>query len=158
MSIKLNSSAFVNGAAIPKRFTEDGDDVSPPLNWEFLPPATKEIALVCDDPDAPSKDPWVHWVIYKLPADLRQLPEGVPAEAQLASPKGALQGLNSWPSGKIVGYRGPAPPGGTHHYHFRLYALDAPIALQAKATKAALLKAMTGHVLAAGELVGTYTR
>jgi Raf kinase inhibitor-like YbhB/YbcL family protein len=158
MTIRLTSGAFEAGAAIPKKFTEDGDDVSPPLNWDNLPPGAKELALICDDPDAPSKEPWVHWVLYKIPADVRELPEGVATSERLESPSGALQGLNSWPSGRTVGYRGPAPPSGTHHYHFRLYALDAPLTLDAKATKTALLKAMKGHVLAEGELVATYKR
>jgi Raf kinase inhibitor-like YbhB/YbcL family protein len=158
MTIKLTSSAFAADEAIPKKYTEDGDDVSPPLSWDSVPPGTKEFALVCDDPDAPSQEPWVHWVIYKVPADVRELPEHVTADEKPKTPKGALQGVNSWRSGKTVGYRGPAPPSGTHHYHFRIYALDAPLKLAGKATKSALLKAMQGHVLAEGELIGTYMR
>ncbi len=158
MAIKLTSSAFNAGAAIPKKYTEDGDDISPPLSWDSVPPGTNELALVCDDPDAPSKEPGVHWVLYKLPGDLRELPEGVPPDERLKSPAGALQGVNSWPSGRTVGYRGPAPPSGTHHYRFRLYALDASIKLEAKATKSALLKAIKGHVVAEGALVGIYKR
>lgn len=158
MTIRLTSSAFETGGAIPKKYTEDGDDISPPLTWDKLPPGTKELALICDDPDAPSKEPWVHWVLYKIPAEVRELPEGVETGERLETPPGALQGLNSWPSGRTVGYRGPAPPGGTHHYHFRMYAVDAPLTLEAKATKNALLKAMKGHILAEGELVGTYKR
>ncbi len=158
MTIQLKSSAFEAGAAIPKKYTEDGDDVSPPLAWDNVPAGTKELALICDDPDAPSKDPWVHWVLYKLPSDVRELPEGVATDEKLDSPPGALQGINSWTSGRTVGYRGPAPPSGTHHYHFRLYALDSPLKLEAKANKAAVLRAMKGHILAEGELAGTYKR
>ncbi|HUY32352.1 MAG TPA: YbhB/YbcL family Raf kinase inhibitor-like protein [Pirellulales bacterium] len=158
MTIPLESSAFQAGAAIPDKYAEDGDDISPPLAWDNVPPGTKEFALICDDPDAPSKEPWVHWVLYKIPGEVRELPEGVPADERLGSPPGALQGVNSWPSGRTVGYRGPAPPSGTHHYHFRLYALDALLKLEAKANKAEVLKAMKGHVLAEGELMGTYKR
>lgn len=160
MSIQVSSNAFKAGAPIPKKYSEDGEDVSPPLAWQNVPEGTKELALICDDPDAPTPEPWVHWILYKIPADVRELPEGVPTDAELKSPAGALQGLNSWPSGRKVGYRGPAPPSkhGTHHYHFRLYALDAPLSLDAKADKKALLAAMKGHILAEGEIVGTYQR
>jgi Raf kinase inhibitor-like YbhB/YbcL family protein len=160
MSIHLSSSAFKAGAAIPEKYSEDGDDVSPPLAWQDVPQETKELALICDDPDAPTPEPWVHWILYKIPADVRKLPEGVPTDAELKSPAGARQGLNSWPSGRTIGYRGPAPPPkhGTHHYHFRLYALDAPLSLDAKPDKKTLLAAMKGHILAEGEIVGTFER
>ncbi|HUY93612.1 MAG TPA: YbhB/YbcL family Raf kinase inhibitor-like protein [Pirellulales bacterium] len=160
MTIELSSDAFSQGAKIPRKFTGDGQDVSPPLRWQNVPPDVREFALICDDPDAPSPEPWVHWVLYKIPADVRELPEGLPAEVRLKSPHGALQGLNSWPSGRTVGYRGPAPPRGhgTHHYHFRLYALDTTLHLPAQSDKHALLKAIAGHILAEGELIGTYER
>ncbi len=160
MILEVTSAAFTSGAEIPKKYTEDGKDLSPPLHWDHAPAGTKEFALICDDPDAPTPEPWVHWVLYKIPANVHALPEGLSAEAQLTSPAGALQGLNSWRAGRMVGYRGPAPPRGhgTHHYHFRLYALNAPLALAAKADKKTLLKAMKGYVLAEGELVGTYER
>lgn len=160
MSIRVTSNAFQAGAAIPKKYSEDGDDVSPALSWENVPQGTKELALICDDPDAPTSEPWVHWVLYKIPADVRELPEGVAVDAELKSPAGARQGLNSWPSGRKIGYRGPAPPQkhGTHHYHFRVYALDAPLDLAAEADKKQLLAAMQGHILAEGEIVGTYER
>jgi Raf kinase inhibitor-like YbhB/YbcL family protein len=155
--ISITSSAMANGQPVPQKYTSDGRNVSPPLSWTNLPKGTKELALICDDPDAPSAEPWVHWVIYKLSANLTSLPENVPHEAKLASPPGALQGKNSWGS---IGYRGPEPPRGhgVHHYHFRLYALDAPLQVQSGLDKTALLKAMTEHVLAEGELVGTYER
>lgn len=135
--------------------------MSPPLVWSNLPKGTKELALICDDPDAPRKTPWVHWVIYKIPAKATGLLEGVPREKQLKQPAGAVQGLNSWDDNN-VGYRGPMPPvgHGPHHYHFKLYALDAPLDASVKAglDKDGLLKAMQGHILAQGELIGTYER
>lgn len=160
MSITVSSSAFAAGARIPKPFTGDGEDVSPPLHWEGIPAGAQELALICDDPDAPTAEPWVHWVIYKLPAALRDLPQGIPAGARLDKPLAALQGRNSWNAGRTIGYRGPAPPPGhgVHHYHFRLYALDCELNLNPGCDKKALLRAMDGHVLAHGELVGTYQR
>ena len=160
MTINLTSTAFADGAAIPKKYTGDGQDVSPNLNWSDLPDGTKQLALICDDPDAPVEEPWVHWVIYHIPPDTKELPEGVPPEPKLAKPPEALQGKNSWPSGRTLGYRGPAPPKGhgTHHYHFKLYAIDKELGLDAGATKKQLQSAMKGHVLAQGELVGTYER
>jgi Raf kinase inhibitor-like YbhB/YbcL family protein len=158
--ITVTSEAFKSGAAIEKKYTEDGSDVSPPISWQNVPEGSKELALICDDPDAPTSEPWVHWVLYKIPADATSLPEGLPADAELKSPAGARQGKNSWKTGRTVGYRGPAPPKGhgVHHYHFRVYALDASLSLAAKADKKELLAAMKGHVLAEGELVGTYER
>jgi len=160
MSITVSSSAFAEGERIPKPFTGDGQDVSPPLRWEGIPEGAKELALICDDPDAPTAEPWVHWVIYKLPAALREFPQGMPAGARLDKPLAALQGRNSWNAGRTIGYRGPAPPPGhgVHHYHFRLYALDCELAVNPGLDKKTLLRAMDGHVLAEGELVGTYQR
>lgn len=161
MTITLTSEGFSEGQTIPKRHTGDGDDLSPPLRWSGVPSETKQMALICDDPDAPTDQPWVHWVIYQLPPDLAGLPEGVAASPRLEQPAaGILQGRNSWPSGRTIGYRGPAPPPGhgVHHYHFKLYALDQPLDLQPGVDKATLLRAMEGHILAQGELVGTYSR
>jgi Raf kinase inhibitor-like YbhB/YbcL family protein len=157
MSLTLQTTAFANGQAIPVRFTGDGADVSPELTWTEPPAGTKELAMIIDDPDAPTPEPWVHWVIYKLPADVRSLAEGIPTKPALDRPSGAVQGKNSWGT---VGYRGPAPPKGhgTHHYHFRLYALDAQLHDAAGLDKNALLKQMKGHILAQAELVGTYQR
>jgi Raf kinase inhibitor-like YbhB/YbcL family protein len=158
-TIKVRSTAFEDGQPIPKTFTEDGQDVSPPLAWDGVPEGTKEMALICDDPDAPTAKPWVHWVIYKIPATVRELPEGLPTDARLGTPIKAMQGLNSWPDGRTVGYRGPAPPSGrVHHYHFKVYALDRELELVSKLDKAVLLKAMEGCILAWGEVVGTYER
>ena len=159
MTIQITSSAFTQGQPIPKKYTGEGDDVSPPLTWSNLPEKTKELALICDDPDAPEW-PWVHWVIYKIPADTKGLPEGVPRKSQPKEPAGAVQGKNSWPEGEDIGYRGPMPPPGhgVHHYHFKLYALDAPLAAEPGLEKKALLEKIEGHVLAEGELMGTYQR
>jgi len=160
MSIKLTSSAFAEGQTIPTRYTGDGDDVSPPLAWEGVPDGAQELALICDDPDAPTAEPWVHWVIYKLAPTLQELPEAIPASLRIGTPIRALQGKNSWPSGRTIGYRGPAPPPGhgVHHYHFKLYALDGELDVEPGLDKNALLSAMDGHILAQGELVGTYQR
>jgi Raf kinase inhibitor-like YbhB/YbcL family protein len=156
----LRSDAFQAGQPIPRRHTGDGEDVSPPLVWTEVPAGTKELALICDDPDAPTPQPWVHWLLYKIPPETTSLPEGIPAAAKLSAQRGALQGKNSWPSGKTVGYRGPAPPHGhgVHHYHFRLYALNGPIELEPGSDKAAVLAAISGHVLGEALLVGTYQR
>ncbi len=155
MSIQITSSAFTQGQPIPKKYTGEGVDVSPPLSWSNLPAGAKELALICDDPDAPNGD-WVHWVIYKIPAAAKGLPEGVAHDAKLKEPAGALQGDNSWPS---TGYRGPMPPPGkTHHYYFKLFALDAPLQAEPGLNKKALEEKMKGHVLGQGELMGTYKR
>lgn len=157
MSLVVKSDAFAHGGNIPETYTEDGKDISPPLAWEQVPPHTASLALICDDPDAPSREPWVHWVIYDIAGSARSLPQGVPPNAEPHSAKGAIQGKNSWGT---IGYRGPAPPKkhGPHHYHFHLYALDAPVALKPGASKSELLSAIEGHILAEGELVGVYQR
>lgn len=157
MSLTLTSQAFQEGRSIPKRHTEDGEDLSPALSWSPLPAGTKELVLIVDDPDAPSSDPWVHWLIYKIPGATTELKEGVPPTANPEFPAGAAQGKNSWGT---VGYRGPAPPKGhgIHHYHFKLYALDAPLDLKPGFDKHDLMNEMSGHILGHGELVGTYQR
>jgi Raf kinase inhibitor-like YbhB/YbcL family protein len=157
MSMTLRSDAFTDGRAIPRRHAEDGEDLSPPLTWSDPPAGTKELALIVDDPDAPRAEPWVHWVLYQIPAEVRALTEGIPQDPRPNAPPGVMQGKNSW---ETDGYRGPAPPKGhgTHHYHFRLYALDAPLAAAQGLDKAGLIEAMRGHILAEAELVGTYER
>ena len=157
MTLTIQSPAFDNNTVIPKRFTGDGEDVSPQLTWSGMPGNAKELALIMDDPDAPTPEPWVHWVIYKIPTGTEGLPENVAKTATLAAPAGALQGKNSWDK---EGYGGPAPPRGhgIHHYHFKLYALDAALQLTPGMTKAQLLAAMKGHIVAQSELVGTYQR
>ncbi len=157
MSLTVRSQAFEEGHAIPKRHTGDGEDLSPQLSWSTPPPGTKELALIVDDPDAPSSEPWVHWLIYKIPAATPELAEGIPPTRSPASPAEAVQGNNSWGT---PGYRGPAPPKGhgVHHYHFKLYALDAALDLKPGLDKHELMNAMSGHILGHGELVGTYAR
>jgi Raf kinase inhibitor-like YbhB/YbcL family protein len=157
MSITIRSTAFEAGRPIPGRHTEDGEDLSPELAWAGIPEGTKELALIVDDPDAPTPEPWVHWVIYKIPADLPGLMEGVAYAEAPAAPDGALQGKNTWGT---IGYRGPAPPKGhgTHHYFFKLYALDGTLDVPPGLDKNALLAAMEGKILAQGELIGTYER
>jgi Raf kinase inhibitor-like YbhB/YbcL family protein len=143
----------MEGQPIPGKHTCDGPDVSPSLQWSEAPAGTKSFALVCDDPDAPMGT-WVHWVIYGLPAAMRELPEMVATTERL--PNGAKQGLNDF---RRVGYGGPCPPpGGPHRYFFKLYALDTELPLQSRATKRDLLRAMSGHVLAEAQLMGTYQR
>lgn len=160
VAIKLSSPAFQSGKPIPKKYTGEGEDLSPPLEWSGLPEGTQELALICDDPDAPSPEPWVHWVIYKIPLNVTKLPEGIPSTPRLSDPPGAVQGKNSWTSGKTIGYRGPMPPPGhgRHRYYFRLYALDSKLEMEPGATKKQLLAAMQGHILGQGELVGVYER
>lgn len=153
MTIELTSPAFQLGTTIPKQYTGDGADRSPPLCWSDPPSGTKSLALICDDPDAP-RGTWVHWVLFNLPATTRELEEGVPTTEVLGN--GAKQGKNDF--GKI-GYGGPAPPKGKpHRYFFKLYALDVVLELKAGATKATLVDATKGHILAEGALMGTYER
>jgi hypothetical protein len=153
MAFQITSPAFDPGGGIPARFTCDGEDLSPALRWTGVPAAAKQLALICDDPDAPAGT-WVHWVIYGLPPPTAELPEGVPANE--TGPGGARQGVNDF---KRVGYGGPCPPPGKpHRYFFRLYALDREIDLPPRATKQDLLRAMEGHVLGQAELMGTYRR
>ena len=152
----ISSPAFTHQGTIPAEYTCDDADTSPELQWSGAPAGTKSFALIVDDPDAPDptapKMTYVHWVLYNLPADCAGLPQGVPAQ-QL--PKGTREGLNDW---KRTGYGGPCPPVGRHRYFHKLYALDGVLPDLGKATKAAVLKAMEGHVLAQAELMGTYQR
>jgi Raf kinase inhibitor-like YbhB/YbcL family protein len=153
MSIQLSSTAFQPGETIPKQYTGDGADRSPPLHWSEPPSGTKSLALICDDPDAP-RGTWVHWVLFNLPAQVRELAEGLPSTETLSI--GAKQGKNDFGN---MGYGGPAPPKGKpHRYFFKLYALDAALDLAPGATKAQLTDAMKGHILAEGQLVGKYGR
>ncbi len=152
MDIEVTSPAFKDGEMIPPRYTCDGADVSPPLAWADVPKTAETIALICDDPDCPGRT-WVHWVLFNLPAGLKELAEAVPPDGELAN--GAKQGLNDW---RRIGYGGPCPPGGTQGYFFKLYAVDVLLDLQPGATKAQLLQAMEGHILAQGQLMGKYKR
>jgi len=154
MSIEVASPAFSEGSRIPRKYTCDGEDVSPALTWSGVPDGAKAIALISDDPDAPGGT-WVHWVLYGLPPDTTKLPENVPTTETLAS--GARQGNNDF---KRVGYGGPCPPQGrgAHRYFFKVYALDTEIGLGPRATKADLLREIDGHILAQGQLMGAYER
>ena len=162
--MQISSSAFENGSRIDVKHTVDGQDLSPPLAWSKPPEGTRSLALICDDPDAPSPrkpaaNPWVHWVLFNISADVTELAAGIERQPELDNLAGARQGANSWLAGNI-GYRGPAPPlgSGVHRYFFRLYALDAMLDLDPGATKQQLLDAMAGHVLAKGQLMGTFER
>jgi len=151
--MRLTSTAFEEGASIPKRYTCDGNDNSPPLHWEGIPAGTKSLALICDDPDAP-RGTWVHWVLFNLPANTTELAAGVPTDKVL--PSGAKQGTND---SKEIGYGGPCPPKGKpHRYYFKVYALDAELNLPEGSTKQEVEAAMKGHILAQGELMGKYGR
>ena len=138
---------------IPPEYTCDGPNISPPLNWTGLPGGTKSLALIMDDPDAPGKT-WMHWVAFNLPATTRALSENVPPQETI--PSGGKHGTNDFHK---PGYGGPCPPSGTHRYYFHLYALDtAELSLDSTTTKDQLLKALQGHILAEGQLMGRYKR
>jgi len=162
--IEIASSSFVIGQRLPIEYTEDGANVSPPLAWSRLPEGTRSIAVVAEDSDAPGERPWVHWVLYdvlpfvpELGVSLTALPEDISRAGSPRELPGAKQGRNDFGT---VGYRGPAPPRGhgTHHYHFRLYAMDSTLDLPEGATKADLIRALQGKVLGTGEIVATYSR
>jgi Raf kinase inhibitor-like YbhB/YbcL family protein len=154
--MKLTSPAFADGGAIPRRYTCQGADVSPPLAWDGVPAGTKSLVLIVDDPDAPDpKAPrmtWVHWVLYNLPADATGLAEDA---GRAGLPAGTAAGLNDW---KRADYGGPCPPIGRHRYLHKLYALDAVLTALTRPTKAEVEQAMAGHVLAEAQLVGTYQK
>lgn len=153
MKIQLKSAAFAEGQPIPDRHAYNKDDISPDLQWSGMPSTAKSLVLICDDPDAPVGT-WVHWVLYDLPSSETGLSEGTPKTPTLAN--GAKQGLNDY---KKIGYGGPCPPPGKpHRYFFKLYALDTTPELKPGLTKKDLLKAMDGHVVGEGQLMGTYQR
>jgi len=156
-TMELTSSAFAQNADIPRQHTCEGSDQSPPLAWSGVPAGTKSLALIVDDPDAPDpaapKMTWVHWVLYNIPPDTTGFAAGKSRPSDL--PHGTREGLNDW---KREGYGGPCPPIGRHRYVHKLYALDSVLPVLQPATKAALEKAMQGHILAKGELVGYYRK
>jgi len=158
MSLIVKSSSFTEGHPIPVDHTEDGEDLSPALSWSAPPKGTKSFVLIVDDPDAPVEEPWVHWVVTGIPATALSLPAGFHEESLPdQAPEAIVQGRNTWGT---VGYRGPAPPHGhgVHHYHFKLYAVDEALPFSRGVGKHELLEMLSGHVLARGELVGTYRR
>jgi Raf kinase inhibitor-like YbhB/YbcL family protein len=160
--IAVTSPTLKEGETIPRQYTPDGRNDSPPLAWSGVPAAAKELAVVCEDPDAGNPPPFVHWVVYKIPATAKGLPEALPIDSTTKMPAdlaGTVQGTNGF---RRTLYRGPAPPAGKpHHYHFVVYALDAPIATkpgQVPLTRGELLEAIKGHVIGQGELVALYER
>lgn len=152
----ITSEAFEDGGEIPVKYTADGKDLSPPLAWEGIPEGTESLVLIVDDPDAPDpsapKMTWVHWVLFNIPPDTTGLPEGVKPRKL---PPDTMEGMNDW---KRTGYGGPSPPIGRHRYFFKLYALDITLKGLGTPTKAKVVGAMQGHILAEAELVGTYER
>jgi Raf kinase inhibitor-like YbhB/YbcL family protein len=152
MTLEITSSAFSEGEMIPTGYTCDGPDVSPDLAWTGVPETTQSLALICDDPDAPMGT-WVHWVLFNIPPGARGLPGEISPDAALEN--GARHGTNDF--GRL-GYGGPCPPGGTHRYFFKLYALDTELDLASGITKAQLIEAMEGHILAEAQLMGKYKR
>jgi Raf kinase inhibitor-like YbhB/YbcL family protein len=152
MAIKVTSTAFSEGQMIPKQYTCDGEDISPPITWSGVPDGAKSIALICDDPDAPMGT-WVHWVLFNVSPKTEGLAEGVSSSKTLEN--GGNHGTNDF---RKFGYGGPCPPGGTHRYYFKVYALDTLLDLDPGITKADLVKAMKGHILAEGQLMGRYKR
>lgn len=154
MSLAITSPAFMPNASIPRQYTCEGADLSPPLAWTGAPAGTKSFALIVDDPDAPDpkapKRVWVHWVLYNLPATVSTLDEGLST-----LPPGTLEGLNDW---NRTGYGGPCPPIGRHRYFFKLFALDTFLPDLNSPTKSALLQAMADHTLEQAELIGTYQK
>jgi Raf kinase inhibitor-like YbhB/YbcL family protein len=154
MALKITSSAFADGGAIPKKYTCEGEDLSPPLSWSGTPQGTKSLVLIVDDPDAPDpaapKMTYVHWVLFDLPPETTEIMEGM-----ATLPGGTKSGLNDW---KSTGYGGPCPPIGRHRYFFKLYALDGRLEGLSAATKDDVLAAMQGHVLAEAQIVGTYQK
>ena len=160
--MNLSSSAFQDSTPIPAKYTGEGADISPPLDWSDVPKNTKEYALILEDPDAPSGNgenyPFVHWIAYNFSPNVSSIPEGLPSKAiRIQLPVSLDQGINSFHQ---IGYSGPMPPigSGLHHYRFTLYALDAELGVKPPITKEQLLKAIDGHTIATANLIGTYQR
>jgi Raf kinase inhibitor-like YbhB/YbcL family protein len=156
-TIKLTSESLLPNQPIPDKFTPQAQDISPALSWSGVPEGTRELVLICEDPDAPMSRPFVHWILHRLPGNIMSLPPGVPKERELKEFGGAVQGRNGY---KTRGWSGPQPPlgHGVHHYHFELFAIDTQLSLGPDATLDELASAMRGHVLAEGEIIGTYER
>ncbi len=156
MAMTLGSTAFDHQGEIPRKYTCDGDDISPPLVWDGVPAGAKSLALIVDDPDAPDpaapKMTWVHWVLYNIPPSVTGLREAITSQAL---PQGTLEGRNDW---RRTGYGGPCPPVGRHRYFHKLYALDIRLPDLKRPTKARLEKAMAGHIMGQAVLTGTYQR
>jgi hypothetical protein len=151
-AMQITSPAFQDHKSIDPKYTCDGQDISPPLEFSGVPEDAVGLVLVCDDPDAPAGI-WVHWVVFDMPADAEGLPENTPADGTLSN--GSVQGTNSFGN---IGYGGPCPPGGEHRYIFKLFAIDTKLALEPGAKKADVVAAMQGHILAEAQLTGLYAR
>jgi Raf kinase inhibitor-like YbhB/YbcL family protein len=153
--LTVTSTAFGDGAAIPDKHSDYGEKISPPLRWTGVPPAARTLVLLVEDPDAKEPKPFVHWVLYNMADTRTELPPAVAGLPKLTQLEGALQGRGSHGH---TGYVGPHPPKADppHHYHFQLFALDTTLTLDPNASRAKVLDAMKGHVVAAGELVGTF--
>lgn len=150
--MELSSTVFKHGASIPKQYSCDGPNISPPLQWSGTPQNTQSFTLIVDDPDAP-RGTWVHWILFNIPPGVVALPENIMKTRTI--PNGARQGMNDF---REIGYGGPCPPGGKHRYNFTLYALDTELMIDPGSLRAAVEKAMQGHVLATSQLMGTYQR
>jgi Raf kinase inhibitor-like YbhB/YbcL family protein len=150
--MEIHSSAFRNGESIPSQFTCDGKDISPQILWSNIPPGTKSLVLICDDPDAPAGT-WVHWVVLNIPVNLFGLKENIPPIP--LSPDGMIQAKNSWGN---TGYGGPCPPGGIHRYFFKLYALDFILQLDSDSICSDVQTAIKGHIIDKAEMMGKYSR
>jgi len=152
-AITVTSTAFTDGTTIPKQYTCEGKDMSPPLSWSGVPSSAKTVAMILDDPDAPMGT-WTHWVIWNIPATTTTLSEGMAKDASVSG--GIRQGKNSWPK---TGYNGPCPPPGkAHRYYFTLYALDTSLSIPDSSNRSQLEAAMKGHILAQGQLLGMYAK
>ena len=157
-TLHLFSPSFNDGEGIPREFTGDGIDISPPLEWKNVPSGTKSIAIIMVDPDALGRKPWIHWVVYNISPVINSLPRGVNVtKLPLIGMFGAQSGINSW---NTIGYKGPFPPKGSgiHHYHFSLYALDNHVEVQTFPDEKLLLRLINGHIIAKTELIGNYER
>lgn len=155
--LNVESPAFEADGAIPRNYSGEGENLSPPLRWSNIPPSAKELVLLCEDPDAPKPTPFVHWVLYGLSSAVTSLPQGIPTTESVAMLGGFKQGKNS---ADKIGYTGPMPPvgHGVHHYHFQVFALSEQTGLSGNPDRDEIIRAMAGHVLAVGDLVGTYER
>ncbi len=153
LSLIVQSNGFTDRTVIPKKYTCDGEDISPDLYWDDPPSGVESFVIICDDPDAPGGN-WVHWILYDGPPDLRSLPEAI--EDLPLLPDGAFQGRNDFDR---IGYNGPCPPPGKpHRYRYKVYAVDKKTGLPPGATKNDVLKEIKGHILSKGVLIGTYQR
>jgi Raf kinase inhibitor-like YbhB/YbcL family protein len=155
----VDSPTMATGEMMPRDYSPDGRNVSPPLTWRGLPAGTRQLAVICQDHGAGNPPPWVHWIIYNIPGGASGLPEGIPFDSSDPMPAGlagAVQGNNGW---GLPIYRGPAPPGESlHHYHFAVFALDTELDLPPGLTRAELLEAIEGHVIGQGDMTPHYRR